>query len=133
MGRIYRFEIMLASLLYNKHGIKKEEYTSPNNKVATPLKRRKIHNSGIAAQSSGQSANQITINATGQPNNPGLVSPRNAQKPHKSIMNIIFKSVLDAPDHEDKGRKLSEHFMKLPSKSEYPDYYKVIERPIGWG
>ncbi|GAB6031247.1 hypothetical protein CHUAL_009055 [Chamberlinius hualienensis] len=33
-------------------------------------------------------------------------------------------------DYSDKGRKLSAIFAKLPTKSEYPDYYEVIKRPI---
>ncbi|KAG1687281.1 Protein polybromo-1 [Nymphon striatum] len=33
-------------------------------------------------------------------------------------------------DFAVKGRKLSSIFMKLPSKTDYPDYYEVIKRPI---
>ncbi|XP_014249170.1 protein polybromo-1 isoform X5 [Cimex lectularius] len=34
-------------------------------------------------------------------------------------------------DYKDpKGRQLSQIFLKLPSKTEYPDYYEVIKKPI---
>ncbi|XP_033210507.1 protein polybromo-1 isoform X3 [Belonocnema kinseyi] len=32
--------------------------------------------------------------------------------------------------HDSKGRQLSQIFMKLPNKNEYPDYYEVIKQPM---
>ncbi|XP_044019978.1 protein polybromo-1 isoform X3 [Aphidius gifuensis] len=32
--------------------------------------------------------------------------------------------------HDSKGRQLSQIFMKLPNKNEYPDYYEVIKHPM---
>jgi len=31
---------------------------------------------------------------------------------------------------DDEGRVLSDPFMKLPSRREYPDYYEIIKKPI---
>ncbi|XP_076040531.1 protein polybromo isoform X16 [Oratosquilla oratoria] len=41
---------------------------------------------------------------------------------------LLYNTVRDYRDSE--GRQLSEVFMKLPSKSLYPDYYEVIKEPI---
>nr|XP_027207954.1 protein polybromo-1-like [Penaeus vannamei] len=43
-------------------------------------------------------------------------------------MKALYNSVRDFRDSE--GRQLSEVFLKLPSKSLYPDYYEVIKQPI---
>lgn len=44
-------------------------------------------------------------------------------------MKTLYNTVKDYID--SKGRQLSTIFMKLPSKSELPDYYDVIKKPVG--
>jgi protein polybromo-1 len=43
-------------------------------------------------------------------------------------LRTFYNTVKDFKDA--KGRQLSQIFMKLPSKTEFPDYYEVIKRPI---
>ncbi|CAH1403720.1 unnamed protein product [Nezara viridula] len=43
-------------------------------------------------------------------------------------MRTLFHTIRDFKDQ--KGRQLSQIFIKLPSKVEYPDYYEVIKKPI---
>uniref|UniRef100_L7M5U2 Protein polybromo-1 n=1 Tax=Rhipicephalus pulchellus TaxID=72859 RepID=L7M5U2_RHIPC len=51
---------------------------------------------------------------------------RNKSRNHK--LRVLYDTIKDYTDA--KGRKLSSIFMKLPSRSEYPDYYEVIKKPI---
>ncbi|XP_075537486.1 protein polybromo isoform X7 [Dermacentor variabilis] len=51
---------------------------------------------------------------------------RNKSRNHK--LRVLYDTIKDYTDA--KGRKLSTIFMKLPSRSEYPDYYEVIKKPI---
>ncbi|KAL1417016.1 hypothetical protein MTO96_027223 [Rhipicephalus appendiculatus] len=51
---------------------------------------------------------------------------RNKSRNHK--LRVLYDTIKDYTDA--KGRKLSIIFMKLPSRSEYPDYYEVIKKPI---
>ena len=44
-------------------------------------------------------------------------------------MKTLYNTVKDYTD--SKGRQLSTIFMKLPSKTELPDYYDVIKKPVG--
>lgn len=55
---------------------------------------------------------------------------RKSQLPQAALqkMRTLFNTIKDFKD--PKGRLLSIIFMKLPSKSEYPDYYEVIKKPI---
>ncbi|BES94930.1 BAH [Nesidiocoris tenuis] len=43
-------------------------------------------------------------------------------------LRTLYHTVRDFKD--PKGRQLSQIFLKLPSKVEYPDYYEVIKKPI---
>ena len=40
-------------------------------------------------------------------------------------LRLIYDTVLEARDPDDKEKDLVSIFMKLPSKKEYPDYYQV--------
>eukprot|EP00301_Raphidiophrys_heterophryoidea_P025291 c8452_g1_i2.p1 GENE.c8452_g1_i2~~c8452_g1_i2.p1 ORF type:complete len:112 (-),score=28.28 c8452_g1_i2:54-389(-) len=40
----------------------------------------------------------------------------------------LFNAVLDAQDQD--GRRVSDLFVELPSRSELPDYYRVIKQPV---
>lgn len=44
-------------------------------------------------------------------------------------LRTLFNTVKDYTDA--KGRQLSTIFMKLPSKTELPEYYEVIKKPLG--
>ena len=44
-------------------------------------------------------------------------------------MRTLYNTVKDYTD--PKGRQLSLIFMKLPSKTELPEYYDVIKKPVG--
>ncbi|XP_025412250.1 protein polybromo-1 isoform X3 [Sipha flava] len=59
-----------------------------------------------------------------------LLKFRKSQLPQATLqkMRTLFNTIKDYKDQ--KGRLLSIIFMKLPSKSEYPDYYEVIKKPI---
>lgn len=46
----------------------------------------------------------------------------------KQKLRTLYDAIKEYTDN--KGRKLSIIFMKLPSKTDYPDYYEVIKRPI---
>jgi SWI/SNF-related matrix-associated actin-dependent regulator of chromatin subfamily A protein 2/4 len=43
-----------------------------------------------------------------------------------------MKKLMDVIVHyaDSEGRVLSDPFMKLPSRREYPDYYEIIKKPI---
>jgi len=47
---------------------------------------------------------------------------------NKRIMKKLMEVVINYKDIE--GRMLSEPFMKLPSRKELPDYYKIIRKPL---
>lgn len=50
-----------------------------------------------------------------------------------TMLNDKFRELFDAvKDHKDAktGRVLCTVFMKLPSKSDYPDYYDIIKSPV---
>ncbi|XP_077514488.1 protein polybromo isoform X9 [Amblyomma americanum] len=57
---------------------------------------------------------------------PRTMPRRNKSRNHK--LRVLYDTIKDYTDA--KGRKLSVIFMKLPSRSEYPDYYEVIKKPI---
>ncbi|XP_068230522.1 protein polybromo-1 isoform X3 [Palaemon carinicauda] len=44
------------------------------------------------------------------------------------VLRALYNSIRDFKDGD--GRQLSEVFLKLPSKTLYPDYYEVIKQPI---
>ncbi|XP_064120960.1 protein polybromo-1-like isoform X5 [Macrobrachium nipponense] len=44
------------------------------------------------------------------------------------VLRTLYNSVRDFKDSD--GRQLSEVFLRLPSKTLYPDYYEVIKQPI---
>ncbi|XP_067123626.1 protein polybromo-1 isoform X3 [Centruroides vittatus] len=46
----------------------------------------------------------------------------------KQKLKTLYDTIREYTDN--KNRKLSTIFMKLPSKTEYPDYYEVIKRPL---
>ncbi|KAF3938624.1 hypothetical protein ABW19_dt0202493 [Dactylella cylindrospora] len=50
----------------------------------------------------------------------------------QDAMALIHEKVLNLPEDEESDRKCSEHFVVLPSKKYYPDYYKIIARPISF-
>lgn len=53
--------------------------------------------------------------------------------PRKKIpIDVKLKAYYDTVrDYQDnKGKKLSEVFQKLPSRADYPEYYEIIKRPM---
>ncbi|UYV65948.1 PBRM1, partial [Cordylochernes scorpioides] len=46
----------------------------------------------------------------------------------KTKLKNLYETVKEYTDN--KGRKLSQIFVKLPSKTDYPEYYEVIKRPM---
>lgn len=46
------------------------------------------------------------------------------KKQMRKLMAIVTKYT------DSDGRLLSEPFMKLPAKKDYPDYYEIIKKPI---
>lgn len=50
----------------------------------------------------------------------------------QEAMARIHTAVIELPEDEESERKCSEHFVVLPSKKFYPDYYKIISRPISF-
>ncbi|XP_025830418.1 ATP-dependent helicase brm isoform X3 [Agrilus planipennis] len=49
------------------------------------------------------------------------------KKQMRKLMNIVIKYT------DSDGRLLSEPFMKLPPRKDYPDYYEIIKKPIDIG
>ena len=47
------------------------------------------------------------------------------QKKMKKLMEIVIQY-----KDQDRGRVLSEPFMKLPNRKELPDYYEIIQKPV---
>ena len=97
--------------LYSKHGIKREEFTIPPKQQQTPIKRRKTSQPSMRSDGS-----------------PGLTSP--IQQPvsqHSNLIHQLFHAMFNTMDE---NRRVCDDFMELPSKHEYPDYYKLIEKPI---
>lgn len=43
-------------------------------------------------------------------------------------MKKVMREVIDYED--EGGRRLSDPFMKLPSKQKLPDYYEIIKKPL---
>ncbi|KAJ8323776.1 hypothetical protein O5D80_007662 [Batrachochytrium dendrobatidis] len=50
----------------------------------------------------------------------------------KSYFTKIYTELLDLKDKKTNSRVLSEPFLMLPDKLEYPDYYQLIDRPIAF-
>ncbi|XP_066257034.1 ATP-dependent helicase brm-like [Euwallacea similis] len=55
---------------------------------------------------------------------PGLASEARMKKKMKKLMNVI----INYTDRDE--RQLSDQFMKLPNRKEYPEYYSIIKKPI---
>ncbi|CAH0559025.1 unnamed protein product [Brassicogethes aeneus] len=55
--------------------------------------------------------------------------PRIKLSPLEKQLKIMYEAIRDYRDPKA-NRQLSQIFMRLPSKSEYPDYYEVIKSPI---
>lgn len=47
-------------------------------------------------------------------------------------LRILYDAIINYNDPKT-GRQLSSIFMKLPSRTDYPDYYEVIKRPLDLG
>ncbi|KAF3903399.1 hypothetical protein ABW21_db0202077 [Orbilia brochopaga] len=50
----------------------------------------------------------------------------------QDVMTVVYNKVINLPEDEESDRKCSEHFVVLPSKKLYPDYYKIIAKPISF-
>ncbi|KAK6349608.1 hypothetical protein TWF696_005892 [Orbilia brochopaga] len=50
----------------------------------------------------------------------------------QDVMATVHEKVINLPEEEGSDRKCSEHFVVLPSKKLYPDYYKIIAKPISF-
>lgn len=50
----------------------------------------------------------------------------------QDVMATVHEKVINLPEEEGSERKCSEHFVVLPSKKLYPDYYKIIAKPISF-
>uniref|UniRef100_A0A0B7AIS6 Protein polybromo-1 n=1 Tax=Arion vulgaris TaxID=1028688 RepID=A0A0B7AIS6_9EUPU len=59
---------------------------------------------------------------------PGRRSKLSECNPMLDKLQDLYESVRDYQDRS--GRALSSPFIKLPNKTDYPDYYEVIKRPI---
>ncbi|XP_050303913.1 protein polybromo-1 isoform X2 [Anthonomus grandis grandis] len=57
-----------------------------------------------------------------------VYKPRKTLTPLEKGLKQMYEAVRDYRD--SKGRQLSQIFVKLPSRVEYPDYYEVIKHPI---
>ncbi|XP_050309192.1 ATP-dependent helicase brm-like [Anthonomus grandis grandis] len=55
---------------------------------------------------------------------PGLASEAKMRRRMKKLMSVV----INYNDRDE--RQLSEQFMKLPNRKEYPEYYQVIKKPI---
>uniref|UniRef100_A0A915DFK5 Protein polybromo-1 n=1 Tax=Ditylenchus dipsaci TaxID=166011 RepID=A0A915DFK5_9BILA len=55
--------------------------------------------------------------------------PRNVSKEQQQ-MHSLLDALITFRDSSQDGRVLSEAFMKLPSRAEYPEYYDVIRKPM---
>ncbi|EPS42286.1 hypothetical protein H072_3739 [Dactylellina haptotyla CBS 200.50] len=57
----------------------------------------------------------------------------NKERQHlQEAMSKVHQLCMDLPEDDESERKCSEHFVVLPSKKFYPDYYKIIARPISF-
>lgn len=54
--------------------------------------------------------------------------PKKVVPLHLQKLRTMYDTIKDY--HDAKGRQLSQIFMKLPNKNEYPDYYEVIKQPM---
>jgi len=50
----------------------------------------------------------------------------------QKVLNKLYTSCIELPEAPDSDRKCSEHFVVLPSKKFYPDYYQFIKRPTSF-
>uniref|UniRef100_T1J6Q3 Polybromo-1 n=1 Tax=Strigamia maritima TaxID=126957 RepID=T1J6Q3_STRMM len=66
---------------------------------------------------------ELDIQKGKSPGRKRKLSPQLHQK-----MKLLFDTIKDYTDN--RNRKCSLIFMKLPSKTDYPDYYEVIKKPI---
>ncbi|XP_063981856.1 protein polybromo-1 isoform X1 [Diachasmimorpha longicaudata] len=63
-----------------------------------------------------------------------ITPTRNVGRPKKIVplhlqkLRTMYDTIKEY--HDAKGRQLSQIFMKLPNKNEYPDYYEVIKQPM---
>jgi len=81
--------------------------------------KKKSRKSGGSASGSGGKRGRPSVAAEKLPPNDPLLTKQ---------MKWVWEQVVNYEDPEE--RKLSEMFMKLPSKKELPDYYHLIKRPI---
>lgn len=64
------------------------------------------------------------------PKKPGMKTykPRRKLNPTDAKLKQLYETIKECRDA--KGRQLSLVFTKLPSKTDYPDYYEVIKKPM---
>ncbi|EGG16279.1 SNF2-related domain-containing protein [Cavenderia fasciculata] len=94
----------------------------------TPYKPRRASTRGSASvkkESQQQQPNGDAHDATN--NNNTTESSSSAEKPNDEIFQGIIEKIKRI---KEKTRKVSELFWDLPSRSDYPDYFKVIKNPI---
>ncbi|XP_031333864.1 uncharacterized protein LOC116163874 [Photinus pyralis] len=60
---------------------------------------------------------------------PRIARPRKIQTPTEKNCRTLYETIRDYKEPK-LNRQLSQIFMKLPSKLDYPDYYEVIKSPI---
>ncbi|XP_020708055.1 protein polybromo-1 isoform X4 [Athalia rosae] len=75
------------------------------------------------------------LSESGKPVKSAASTPtRNVGRPKKVVplhvqkLRTMYDTIKEY--HDTKGRQLSQIFMKLPNKNEYPDYYEVIKQPM---
>lgn len=78
----------------------------------------------VKTESGEELQSPVTVKKHSQQSTPDNNDPKSLSK----RLLLMYNCILDYKDSE--GRMLSEMFLELPDKKEYPDYYKVILNPI---
>ncbi|XP_045467902.1 ATP-dependent helicase brm isoform X1 [Harmonia axyridis] len=89
-----------------------EEEEEEKAKKKRGRKRKKKDDSDVEVGTSSKKRSKLSI------------ADMKLKKQMKKLMNIVTKYT------DSDGRLLSEPFMKLPPKKDYPDYYEVIKKPL---
>ncbi|XP_075218433.1 protein polybromo isoform X4 [Lycorma delicatula] len=121
---IHEDAVRLEKVLMDKV---KELGPLPDPATAAALSAKKAIKVNMAERSPRGMLNKIK--RVGTPNNVVNMTP-NPPLPSAMLhkMRTMFTTLRDYKD--PKGRQLSLIFMKLPSKTDYPDYYEIIKKPI---
>ena len=107
-----------------------EEFLQKKRQAREKRRKKKLVKSGIIEESESSTSEEEEI--VHQDKKRKLEETKS--EPLKRDLKVMLTEVIDLlEDFEDKsGKQRAALFMKLPNKQDYPDYYKVIKKPMSF-